>query len=415
MDMLALIVFDEVHNCVKNSSGRKIMMNFYHQHKKAGMPVPSILGLTASPIISSKDTEITKLEVTMDAICVTPTIYRDELLKNVNKPHLVRVEYDITKVPARTSLMQQVQAEYASMDISKDPVVLKLKAEADQSEKHREKLMNVVMKHDTFSQIQIQRLWSKSRDILAELGSWAVDRYISQMIKSFLSRIDSPTTFVDTWSNEDRTYLAGHLRRININTVDNSAPTKQSLSHKASRLIGELLKAKRDTIGIIFVKERATTYALCELLTEYPRIRDRYRIGAMVGASSSGSSKQNLYEYSNAARSTVLDDFKSGAINLLVATDVLEEGIDVPACDLVVSFDEIKTLRSYIQRRGRARMRTSKMMLLQSSNADPRDWAALEEEMKSRYQDEQREQYEAERLVEQDRIDQLDSIYFNVQ
>ncbi|KAF4441946.1 Dicer 2 [Fusarium acutatum] len=411
MDMLALIVFDEVHNCVKNSCGRKIMMNFYHRHKNAGMPVPAILGLTASPIISSDLKEIEKLENTMDAICVTPTIHREQLLKQVNKPHLVFSLYDITKIPSRTPLMQQLQSEYSNMEIAKDPGVLKLKALVANDEKKRERLMNVIMKHDTFSQQQIKGLWNKSREILAELGSWAVDYYISQMIKNFLGRIDAHSTFTDAWSNEDRTYLAGHLRRINIGVVDNSPPTEQTVSHKTGRLIHELLEAENKVVGIIFVKERTAAHTLCQLLNNYPPIRDRYKVGAIVGASSYGLQKQKVYEYPSDPGHPVLEDFRSGAIDLLVATSVLEEGIDVPACNLVVSFDEIATLKSFIQRRGRARMQESKMIALLSSSADTRAWEELEKCMKERYEDDQRE---LARLDEQAQAEDIDSTYYIV-
>jgi len=39
----------------------------------------------------------------------------------------------------------------------------------------------------------------------------------------------------------------------------------------------------------------------------------------------------------------------------LVATSVLEEGIDVPSCNLIVRFDKIPSYTSYIQSMGRAR------------------------------------------------------------
>ncbi|KAF5701438.1 Dcl-2 dicer RNA helicase [Fusarium globosum] len=410
MDMLALIVFDEVHNCVKNNPGRKIMMNFYHRHKNAGMPVPAILGLTASPIISSDLKEIEKLENTMDAICATPTIHREQLLKHINKPHLVRSLYDVTKIPPRTPLMQQLQSEYSNMDIAKDPEVIKLKALAANDEKKRERLMNLIMKHDTFSQQQIKGLWNKSREILAELGSWAANYYISQMIKNFLGRIDDNINFTDAWSNEDRTYLAGHLRRINIGVVDNSPPTEQTISQKTSRLIHELLEVNNDVVGIIFVKERTAAHTLCKLLNNYPPIRDRYKVGAIVGASSYGLQKQKVYEYPIDS-DKVLEDFRSGAIDLLVATSVLEEGIDVPACNLVVSFDEIATLKSFIQRRGRARMPESKMIALLSSSADTRAWEDLEVGMKERYEDDQRE---LDRLDKQAWAEDIDSTYYIV-
>ncbi|KAF5024960.1 hypothetical protein F66182_2911 [Fusarium sp. NRRL 66182] len=408
MDMLALIVFDEVHNCVKNSSGRKIMMNFYHEQKNAGQPVPAIMGLTASPVISSNLASIETLENTMDAICVTPTVHREELLQHVNRPHLVRSLYDITKRPDRTPLMKLLQSEYLKMNLAHDPYIVKLKALASKHDECRIKLQDAILRNDTFSQNQMKGLWNRSRDILGELGSWAADRYISQLIRAFLDRVDSPNTFSDAWSNEDRTYLAGHLRQIAISLDDATPPTSHDLSHKASRLIHELVAAGDGVVGIIFVKERATANILCELLNNYPSIQEQYKAGTMVGTSSSGNRKQNMYEFLNGNSGQVLDDFRSGAINLLVATSVLEEGIDVPACNLVVCFDETTTLKSFIQRRGRARMQESKMIALESSTSDPRPWGELEQGMKRRYEDDQRE---LARLDELARSEPTDSIY----
>lgn len=43
-------------------------------------------------------------------------------------------------------------------------------------------------------------------------------------------------------------------------------------------------------------------------------------------------------------------------INLLVATKVGEEGLDIQTCCLVIRFDLPETVASFIQSRGRARM-----------------------------------------------------------
>ncbi|KAL2680573.1 hypothetical protein Neosp_008175 [[Neocosmospora] mangrovei] len=404
MSMLSLIVFDEVHNCVKRSSGRKIMLNFYHEDKNAGLPVPAILGLTASPVISSDLASIEALENTMDAICTTPTVHREELLQCVNKPHLVRSVYESKKRSELTNLMRALHTAYQKMDITTDPDVLKFSRR--RNEENLKRLRDAIMRNDTFSQNQMKGLWNRSRHILEELGSWAADRYISRLIADFLSRVDAPD---DTWSNENRTYLAGYLRGVPISSLGNEPPTAADLSHKAAKLIHELLAAGDDVVGIIFVKERTTTNILCDLLNSSPSIQARYRVGAMVGTSSSRSRTQNMYEFNNGASTQILEDFRSGVVNLLVATSVLEEGIDVPACNLVVCFDETTTLKSFIQRRGRARMQESKMIAMESSLTSSRTWEELEESMKRRYQDDQRE---LERLDELARSEQTDSIYY---
>lgn len=56
--------------------------------------------------------------------------------------------------------------------------------------------------------------------------------------------------------------------------------------------------------------------------------------------------------------------FIEGQTNVMVASDVLEEGIDIPKCNLVVKFDTPKNYRSYIQSKGRARYRSSKYYIM---------------------------------------------------
>jgi endoribonuclease Dicer len=63
--------------------------------------------------------------------------------------------------------------------------------------------------------------------------------------------------------------------------------------------------------------------------------------------------------------------FLKGETNVLVASDVLEEGIDIQKCNLVVKFDMPKNYRSYVQSKGRARQRGSKYyMLVPRNNVD---------------------------------------------
>ena len=48
----------------------------------------------------------------------------------------------------------------------------------------------------------------------------------------------------------------------------------------------------------------------------------------------------------------------------MVASDVLEEGIDIPKCNLVVKFDLPNDCCSYIQSKGRARHSSSKYYIM---------------------------------------------------
>ena len=50
--------------------------------------------------------------------------------------------------------------------------------------------------------------------------------------------------------------------------------------------------------------------------------------------------------------------------NLLVGTAVLEEGIDVPKCNLVIHFNVPQVYRSYVQSKGRARAQDAYYLLM---------------------------------------------------
>lgn len=51
----------------------------------------------------------------------------------------------------------------------------------------------------------------------------------------------------------------------------------------------------------------------------------------------------------------VLDALKTKRTNVLFATSVVEEGVDISSCSFVIAFDSIKTTKAYVQMKGRAR------------------------------------------------------------
>ena len=53
-----------------------------------------------------------------------------------------------------------------------------------------------------------------------------------------------------------------------------------------------------------------------------------------------------------------------GATNVLVATAVAEEGLDICHCTLIIRFNLPPTARQFIQSRGRARAPSSDMYLM---------------------------------------------------
>ena len=59
-----------------------------------------------------------------------------------------------------------------------------------------------------------------------------------------------------------------------------------------------------------------------------------------------------------------VEQFRSGKCNVLISTSVTEEGFDIPSCNLVVSFNQPSSVKSYIQVKGRARQDNSEFIIL---------------------------------------------------
>lgn len=64
----------------------------------------------------------------------------------------------------------------------------------------------------------------------------------------------------------------------------------------------------------------------------------------------------------------MLKRFRIRACNLLIGTSFLEEGIDLPKCNLVIRFDVPKNYRSYINTKERARAADSLYCLMVDSH-----------------------------------------------
>jgi Fanconi anemia group M protein len=101
---------------------------------------------------------------------------------------------------------------------------------------------------------------------------------------------------------------------------------------------------KKDDRVLVFANIRATAEVLVE------RLKERgYRAALFVGkAEGKGGPRMTQEE-----QMRVLKAFREGAYNVLVATSIGEEGLDIPECGLVVFYEPAVSGIRCIQRRGR--------------------------------------------------------------
>ncbi len=123
------------------------------------------------------------------------------------------------------------------------------------------------------------------------------------------------------------------------------------------RLVRERIRRDEDSRVIVFANYRDTVEALEAALSELEGVRAIQFIGQSRRSGSGGlTAKQQISR---------LNEFREGGANVLVATSVGEEGLDIPSADLVIFYEPVSSEIRTIQRRGRTgRRRQGEVVVL---------------------------------------------------
>ncbi|EME87995.1 uncharacterized protein MYCFIDRAFT_104430, partial [Pseudocercospora fijiensis CIRAD86] len=415
MTRLALCVFDEAHHCTKKHPMNSIMQLFYRPARERGESVPHILGLSASPHLpeaAAADHVRRTIESNLNAITVTPKQHRRELDTFVHPPDVQNIVYT---APSGGALPGRLSTALAYLtrtyDLSTDPYVLELTEQDD--ERSRKQLQKTMMKRKTYCLDQLRALDIRAGFLLEQLGASMADWYVAACIRRFRAGLMSECIVLPDLSEKERQHLARIFDRIRELAPATPDTNGSDITAKATELLELLLKHADPSLrGIIFVEQRVLVTALAEWLRGLPQLNDQYQIAAFVGTSTSTNRKisvADLVTLQDQARD--LEAFRRGEKNLMVATNVLEEGIDISACNLVICFDPPQNLVSFVQRRGRARQQHSKYFIFTKANdigKAKQPWTLLEAAMKELYSDDTRQVCEA---LESHDLDKESRIY----
>jgi len=141
--------------------------------------------------------------------------------------------------------------------------------------------------------------------------------------------------------------LLNDERMMRVGEVVNNLVAKEVDHPKVTELIRSIRAGleKGARRIMVFTNYRATAARLVEVLNKVEGVSAVRLVGQ--------ASRSNDRGLTQKKQATVLDDFKAGTFNVLVATQIGEEGLDIVECDQVVFYDTVPSAVRYIQRRGR--------------------------------------------------------------
>ncbi|KAJ4382864.1 3'-5' DNA helicase [Didymella sp. IMI 355093] len=161
-------------------------------------------------------------------------------------------------------------------------------------------------------------------------------------------------TRLDTWMNDEN--FAGHPKLEYVQEC--------ILEHFVNA--GEGPNASQTRI-MVFAHFRDSAEQIARVLKKHePMIRPRVFVGQATAKNSEG---MNQKEQLN-----VIDEFKSGKYNTLIATSIGEEGLDIGEVDLIICYDSKASPIRMLQRMGRTgRKREGKIIMLQMQGKEEND------------------------------------------
>ena len=161
-----------------------------------------------------------------------------------------------------------------------------------------------------------------------------------------------------------------------MNTKYNLIKLKEGKNYICDKLlqmykkIDEIYKTKNDSKIIIFIGNRIVAYFLSPVLSEYlSKPNPNIKCKEIIGLNKRKTNKGTILTQSTTLNelNKTISDFNNNAINILIGTSAVEEGLDIQTCNGVMVFVELMTVKSYIQMKGRARVKNSKFYLFTNS------------------------------------------------
>ncbi len=145
--------------------------------------------------------------------------------------------------------------------------------------------------------------------------------------------------------------------RIARSIMENIGEIENPKLNSLKVIIRKELASNKDARIIVFTHFRETAQLVTEALNDIPGVKAARFVGQASKGDDRGLRQREQVE--------IVEKFKRGEYNVLVATSVAEEGLDIPATDMVIFYEPVPSEIRSIQRRGRTgRTRIGKVIIL---------------------------------------------------
>ncbi len=351
---VALLIFDECHRAVGNYSYVYIAEKYAEQAQE-----PLVLGMTASP--GSDKEKIREICVSMGVKRVeSRTEYDSDVAPYVFNKDL---EWHAVEVPAEIKKQKRILDEVLEVRIGelRNLGFIRKKRGKEITKTDLLQLRRIlevqlaVQKHaDLYKALSLQAEVLKIKhaiDLIETQGVFALRRYFNRLRTEAESKTGSKAAkrlFKDDKFVEAMSAVAAY---------EGEHPKLDVLI----QILREEMRVNPDTRIIVFTNYRDTAEMVISALRGLKAEKDGIRAVKFIGQASKVDDKGLKQK----EQVEIINKFKDGFYNVLIATSVAEEGLDIPATDLVLFYEPIPSAIRTIQRKGRtARKKVGKVIVL---------------------------------------------------
>ena len=352
LEDVSFIIFDEAHHAIGKYS-YVFISEIYKKNREQGY----ILGMTASP---GKD--ISKIK----EICKNLNIKNIELRSKFDpdvKPyvHNLDIIWREVNLPKEFSYTIQLLRKSLSKRL-KFLKELNFIETASIARINRKKLLDAQIKiqKEIKSRIKIPKILFKAASIQSESLKiyFAIELLQTQGVNSlnnYFQRINKEA--LTKKSTKSSRSIMSDLDIIEAIAYIKSLKIEHPKLKEIINIVQKQFLEAPDSKIIIFTHYRDTSSIVFENLKKIENLKPVRFIGQ--------SGKDQDKGLTQKQQADIINKFKEGEYNILIATSVAEEGLDIPSTELVVFFEPIPSEIRNIQRRGRtARKMSGKVIIL---------------------------------------------------